>query len=626
MAKKASKDQIVKALGRRLLGHVDFEDPKRCELHRLILSRLKPFQVPKNSQGWLFDAKKMRQRFLREVYLKGQKPSLLKEEPEVVWGDVIETGHGYRIRKLRYEGYPGMWIPALLYEPKNLKGKVPGVLNPNGHHAGGKAMDYKQARCINLAKRGMLALNTEFVGMGELTASREHNRIGHMDLCGKAGVAVFYLAMKRGLDVLLKHSHCDPSRVAMTGLSGGGWQTAVLSALDERVKVIVPVAGHSPVWQRVSCMADIGDLEQVPSDLCTVADFDTMTALFAPRPSLLIYNLNDDCCFRSRRTRKSVFNPVKPLYQMLKAEDDFEFYENRDPGTHNYESDSRGQLYRFLNHHFGLETPEEDLPFEDELMSESQLNVGLPDDNATLISLAMDAISTLPPKKVPAGSKARERWITNTRDRLAQVIQLSNFKVSQETVSNNGNLLQHKLRLSKDWTVPVTEVQGDKDLIVVIGDGGRKGQIQRVTDFSESGHRVICADVFGTGESDTPARMQMVLASVGERSLGILVGQILGLARWAGKRRGIQLHATGPVTAFAALCAAAIDPKRFTGLHLDGLYDSLKRLIDLPVPYDSAVPLFCFGLLEVVDVPELFVLTEGLPISISGRGPIQPAV
>ena len=88
-------------------------------------------------------------------------------------------------------------------------------------------MDYKQARCINLAKRGMLALNTEFIGMGELRADAEHNRIGHLDLCGVAGIGVFYLLMKRGLDVLLAHPKADLARTAMPGLSGGGWQTAL---------------------------------------------------------------------------------------------------------------------------------------------------------------------------------------------------------------------------------------------------------------------------------------------------------------------------------------------------------------------------------------------------------------
>ena len=307
------------------------------------------------------------------------------------WLETLDPGTGYLVRKLRYEGYPGMWIPALLYAPRSADRPLPGVLNANGHHAGGKAMAYKQARCINLAKRGMLALSTEFIGMGDLRADADHNRIAHLDLTGAAGVAVFYLAMKRGLDVLLAHPDSDPARVAMTGLSGGGWQTAVLSALDERIRVIVPVAGHCPVWQRVGCQSDIGDLEQDPADLCTVADYDTLTALFAPRPALLIYNHDDDCCFQTRRTRRSVYAPVRPVYALFGAGDRLRLYDNRDPGTHNYEADNRRQLYRFLDEFFGLRTPDGDLPWEDELYTERELSVDLPQQQETLLSLAQAA-------------------------------------------------------------------------------------------------------------------------------------------------------------------------------------------------------------------------------------------
>lgn len=57
--------------------------------------------------------------------------------------------------------------------------------------------------------------------MGELRADAEHLRIGLLDVLGVTGIGVFYLLMKRGLDVLLAHRHADPARVAMTGLSGG---------------------------------------------------------------------------------------------------------------------------------------------------------------------------------------------------------------------------------------------------------------------------------------------------------------------------------------------------------------------------------------------------------------------
>ena len=109
------------------------------------------------------------------------------------------------------------------------------MLNPNGHHFGGKAATYKQIRCANLARRGIIALNMEFIGMSELEADCYHNNIAHLDLTGMAGVGIFYLALKKGLDVLLSHSHSDPKRCCVTGLSGGGWQSIVLGRPSTRV-------------------------------------------------------------------------------------------------------------------------------------------------------------------------------------------------------------------------------------------------------------------------------------------------------------------------------------------------------------------------------------------------------
>src|SRR5258708_11258230 len=87
--------------------------------------------------------------------------------------------------------------------------------------------------CINLAKRGMIALNPEWFGRGQLnTNGFAHGRLNQLDLLGTSGVSVFYLSLKRSLDLLLSHEHADTQRVAVTGLSGGGWQTIFLSSLD----------------------------------------------------------------------------------------------------------------------------------------------------------------------------------------------------------------------------------------------------------------------------------------------------------------------------------------------------------------------------------------------------------
>lgn len=615
---------VEHALSKRLIGR---------RAHRELLdylgSRLPRLAVEADRDLWLSRAACIRHQMLG-LFFRGHPPGLLEQKPRVEWTDVLETGHGYRIRKLRYEGYPGMWIPALLYEPTALADRVPAVLNPNGHHPGGKAMDYKQARSINLAKRGMLALNTEFIGMGELRADADHCRIGLLDLCGEAGIAVFYLAMKRGLDVLLDHPNADPQRVAMTGLSGGGWQTIVLSALDERIRVSVPVAGHSPVWQRMHYAGDIGDLEQVPSDLCTVADFDVLTALVAPRPLLLIYNRDDDCCFQTARTRKSVYEPVKPVFGLLGASDKLGFHCNRDPGTHNYEADNRSQLYRFLDRHFGLDTPAEDLPWKGELYTEQELCVGLPPNNATLLSLSHEVLGRVRARRgETAGVPALD-----ARRRLAELLKVPEIGavgVSKDEPGprRRGCTVRHRvLCLDDTWSVPLTECAPVEPTGVelILTDGGRGTTSALVERSLGAGRRVLAADILGTGEAQVGWQHLMILAGTGERPLGVQVGQVRALVSWARDTYlvdTVHLVAEGQVVSVVGLIAAALSPGGIASLTTGGLVDTLERLIEWPLPYAQAAGLFCFGLLREFDITDLIALSTPVPLKDSGRGPLR---
>jgi len=117
---------------------------------------------------WETYANRVRQDVLDKVVFRGEAAKWRLMPTKVEWQDDIEGGPGYRIRKFRYEVVPGMWTVGLLYEPMQLKGKVPVVMNVNGHdRPNGKAADYKQMRCVNQAKRGMIAMNLEWLGMGQ---------------------------------------------------------------------------------------------------------------------------------------------------------------------------------------------------------------------------------------------------------------------------------------------------------------------------------------------------------------------------------------------------------------------------------------------------------------------------
>ena len=360
-----------------------------------------------STKEWQALAKKYREDTLREVVFRGEAAKWREMETKVKFLDTIEGGPEYRIRKLIYEAVPGLWIPALLYEPRKLNGPAPVVLNVNGHdRKDGKAADYKQTRCINQAKRGMIALNVEWVGMGQLnTPGFTHYKMNQLDLCGTSGLAPFYLSMSRGLDILLQHKHADPDRVAVAGLSGGGWQTIIISSLDERVTLSDPVAGYSSFLTRIHNHSDLGDSEQTPVDLGAIADYAHLTAMRAPRPTLLTFNLNDNCCFASPHALQPLLDAAKPVYKLYGKEDSLRWHVNEDPGTHNFGKDNRQALYRMFGTFFYPDDETfnaSEIACEDELKTKEELHVRLPEGNEDFNSLALKLSKSLP--KPPFGA------------------------------------------------------------------------------------------------------------------------------------------------------------------------------------------------------------------------------
>ena len=201
--------------------------------------------APSNAAQWSAQAEQIRQRLIENTILHGWPQAWRTSPPKFEDLGVVPSGPGYRLRKLRYEIVPGFYTTALLYEPAQLSGKAPGVLDVMGHFGPGKASDFEQTLCINQALRGMIALNPEWLDMGELQSKENsHSFSAHLNLMGANGVGLFYLAMRKALDILYDNPQVDRERIGVTGLSGGGWQTIMLSSLDPRVKVAIPVAGY----------------------------------------------------------------------------------------------------------------------------------------------------------------------------------------------------------------------------------------------------------------------------------------------------------------------------------------------------------------------------------------------
>jgi len=592
------------------------------QLRQYLFQRIPRFSVPQSATQWSAEAARIRKHLLEDVVFHGWPKAWVEAPPKFEDLGTIESGKGYRIRKLRYEIVPGFQSTAILYEPENLNGKIPAILNPNGHELQlGKAAEYKQKRCINFAKRGILALSLEWLYCGELNVpENKHEFAAQLDLVGANGVGLFYLAMRKGLDYLYEHPNVDHGRLGVTGLSGGGWQTIVLSSLDPRVTVSVPVAGYSAFVSKLERVGDYGDNEQVPQDFLAGQDYSHLTAMRAPRPTLIIHNAEDDCCFRAPLVKPYVYDDVKPVFKLFGKDDAFAWHENLDPSTHNYQRDNRLQAYRFFSKHFGMPVIEQEIPADAEVKSYDALAVGLPKDNLTILGLARKLAGGITREPFASSSDARAKLKSLVRYKpvsLQHAWALTNTKNKGVETRSYQFLFANGLSAAGVWAKAINSPDASPATIV-LHDKGKKSAASVVSDRLNSGEQVLAVDLVFTGDAapagqDDFEEFPLMLATTGQRALGIEAAQLIALAQWMQKNLGsqkIRIESTGIRNQVAALITAGLEPNLFSEVAIREGMPSLRYLLDAPVKFESAPDLFCLDLYKEFDIDRLAALAE----------------
>jgi dienelactone hydrolase len=585
---------------------------------------------PRSAAEWTAAAKRSRDSVLREIVYYGWPREWVEAPPRFEDLGEVPAGPGYRMRKLRYEIVPGFYSTAILYEPARKSGRMPAVLNVNGHVGPlGKAVEYKQKRCINQALQGMFALNLEWIAYGELAHPENgHFWAAHLGLAGANPVGLFYLAMRRGLDYLYDRPDVDRSRLAVTGLSGGGWQTITLSALDERVAVSVPVAGYSSIVSRIERNGDVGDIEQNPPDLLRFADYDRLTAMRAPRPTLLIYNSEDDCCFRAPLVKSYVYDRILPFFRLYDAEDKLAWHLNTDPADHNYQLDNRQAAYRFITRAFGLPPAEWEIPVNDQIKTVDELRVGLPSDNLTVLGLAKelarrarggtaDSVAALPAPQ--------------QRELLKQTVRYSPVAVEHawavhNTMSRGLETVSYRLSFANRLTATGVSLQAlavpaNAPLTILLNDQGKKESGAAAAERVNRGDLVFALDLLYTGDGAParPALYTQMVETLGERNLGLEAAQLIATARWLLARRSgeeVRVEASGIRSQLVTQVAAALEPQLFSHINLEGAMRSLRHIFEAPIPYEQAPDVFCLDLYKRFDMDTLAALAA--PAKVSG--------
>ncbi|MGH9542245.1 MAG: hypothetical protein ACRD2H_10225 [Terriglobales bacterium] len=642
------------------------------QLQEYLLQHAPTLPAPASRAVWEEQSRQIRQRALGVIY-HGWPRAWVDAPPRFIEAGVL-PGHGYRIRKFRYEIVPGFESTALLYEPDPLPaGKVPAVLDVMGHFAAGKAEEFEQKLCINQALRGMIALNLEWLDMGEMRRpGNDHWYGAYLELAGLGDDGLFYLAMRRGLDYLARDPRVDARRIGMTGLSGGGWQTILLGALDPRIQVAIPVAGFTSLVGRVERPpGEPGDFEQNASDLLDGQDYSGLAALRAPRPTMIITNAEDDCCFRGPLVKPEIFDPVVPFFRLFGAEERFQFRMDTQILAHNYGRDNRQQAYRFFDESFGLSASDREIPVGADLRSYDELTVGLPADNLTILGLARQfaersaatwrgpersgpplpaveagaqprptgaasRVRAAPPPRKPSEPPAnRADGASPGRDRLRAVVRYRRADVARawrlaDTMHDRLASLSYVFSMSNGLSATGVWLQSrdapaGAPLAIELDDRGRSDDIQKhggdeplAASLISRGRQVLALNLLFVGDAspgkgDAIARYAEMLAAIGQRPLGLEAAQLIGIARWAQQRwrpPSLSVIATGPRSQVVALTAAALEPGLFADIETRGGIRSFADLYEKPVKYADAPELFCLDLYEYFDVADLAALAR----------------
>jgi hypothetical protein len=171
---------------------------------------------------------------------------------------------------------------------------------------------------------------------------------------------------------------------------------------------------------------------------------------------------------------------------------------------------------------------------------------------------------------------------------------------------------------------------GNAPATLVLNDKGRMAAGEVVSDRVNRGEQVLALDVVFNGETvpqtPNPTDYELLVASMGERPLGLEVGQVIGAAKWccaksSGQSR-VRLEAAGLRSQVVAVVAAALEPKLFSEVAITGGMQSLGVLLDAPVPFRSAPELFCLDLYKDFDINSLEAMAS--PTKVSERDFVKP--
>jgi sugar phosphate isomerase/epimerase/dienelactone hydrolase len=274
---------------------------------------------------------------IKEALQLTHLPALPKSAPIKT---AIRKYDGYTVENIAIEILPGVWINGSLYKPAKYKGKIPVILNPDGHWEKQRYRADCQYRCAAFAKMGAMAFSYDLFAWGESMLQfkyEDHRRSLSMTIQALGSIRI--------LDYLLAQKDADTNRVAITGGSGAGSHSVLMTALDDRIKVSAPVVAISSYFYG-GCPCESGmDIHSCGGRTDNVE----IAAMAAPRPQLLISDGGD----WTDKMPEHDFPYLQKMYSWYGKKDDVQNV-HLPNDKHDFGITKRTPLYHFMAKYLNL--------------------------------------------------------------------------------------------------------------------------------------------------------------------------------------------------------------------------------------------------------------------------------
>ncbi|MEM1071107.1 MAG: acetylxylan esterase, partial [Planctomycetota bacterium] len=288
----------------------------------------------------------------------------------------------YTVDRVFFESSPGLYVTGSLYQPKGNSEPRPTILSPHGHWQDGRFYDVGddgikgqldsgaekfaiggrnplQARSVQLARMGCNVFLYDMQGYADggsfsyelihrFAKQRQHlsspDRWGmysaqsELRLISSLGIQTWNSI--RAVDWLTSRDDVDASRIGVTGASGGGTQTFMLAALDERIAAAFPAVMVSTAMQG-GCTCENTTYWRINTGNIDVA------ALVAPRP-IFMSGAND----WTKEIETKGLPELQQHFNMLGVPGNVNAKWFNYP--HNFNWHSRAMMYDFFNERLKL--------------------------------------------------------------------------------------------------------------------------------------------------------------------------------------------------------------------------------------------------------------------------------